>query len=577
MFSVTDLLHSERYVYFGLVRTRMKMLRQALCLKKKKALCKQFLNSGRTEQRRKVCIGSHAHEGVPGNAGYVEVYRVHDEFFSGGSITELEMINEIHLIGILRFSTQCCFILKSVSIAYNKDMSLTCVIFSRVVYTAIFCVNYYERCSRYSIIGFIAVYVVTAVDLTQALNAACFSLIWVRMKMFRKELGRKSSFAIFFSLACSFPYIMVNLYLVLKDLKEGVVIASVIPILFECLEIVLLPCLPGIVTECIASETDKIKSILLHRLVDCQGAQGRDKEDIQLFLQYVESRPFQYRLWRTISVDGQLLLNLISLCTTVKNDNDEVGGAHADEAHEQAGVHGDGPPDGEPTRAGFYVFQKLEQMSELHDDDEVGGAHADEAHEQAGVHGDGPPDGEPTRAGFYVFQKLEQMSELHDDDEVGGAHADEAHEQAGVHGDGPPDGEPTRAGFYVFQKLEQMSELHDDDEVGGAHADEAYEQAGVHGDGPPDGGAHADEAHEQAGVHGEGPPDGEPTRAGFYVFQKLEQMSELHDDDEVGGAHADEAHEQAGVHGDGPPDGEPTRAVFNIFQKHFNVVTFSFL
>ncbi|GBP03446.1 hypothetical protein EVAR_101807_1 [Eumeta japonica] len=88
-----------------------------------------------------------------------------------------------------------------------------------------------------------------------------------------------------------------------------------LPVFLETLQVAFLPCLPGVVSECVACEVDKIKSTLLRHVANLPRSQ-EEYEEIQLFLRYLKTRGFHYRVWRTIRVDGRLLLGFIGLCTT---------------------------------------------------------------------------------------------------------------------------------------------------------------------------------------------------------------------------------------------------------------------
>ncbi|GBP03537.1 hypothetical protein EVAR_101862_1 [Eumeta japonica] len=85
---------------------------------------------------------------------------------------------------------------------------------------------------------------------------------------------------------------------------------------FDCLQIVLLPCLPILATERISSEVDKIKLTLMHQIIDTFDSEDSERRDIERFLEYVEARPYQYCVWRLFNVDTGLLLGFVSLCIT---------------------------------------------------------------------------------------------------------------------------------------------------------------------------------------------------------------------------------------------------------------------
>nr|QMS80373.1 gustatory receptor [Histia rhodope] len=116
------------------------------------------------------------------------------------------------------------------------------------------------------------------------------------------------------SLICCFPKIMYILYGILKLYKAR---ASALPIVvlgFGALQWGLMPCLPGAVMEFAYNEVEKIKKTLVHQ---CQ--YNKDellREDIKEFIQYIDSRPYKYRILRMITVDMSLPIGLLKLCTT---------------------------------------------------------------------------------------------------------------------------------------------------------------------------------------------------------------------------------------------------------------------
>ncbi|GBP03566.1 hypothetical protein EVAR_101880_1 [Eumeta japonica] len=87
--------------------------------------------------------------------------------------------------------------------------------------------------------------------------------------------------------------------------KSEVEISTTYFLLFfaQCLRLALLPCLPGIIAEGTSSEVDKIKLILVHRLVDTEDPEEMEKHKIEQFLEYVVSRPYRYRIWRVLDVN----------------------------------------------------------------------------------------------------------------------------------------------------------------------------------------------------------------------------------------------------------------------------------
>ncbi|GBP03554.1 hypothetical protein EVAR_101873_1 [Eumeta japonica] len=102
-----------------------------------------------------------------------------------------------------------------------------------------------------------------------------------------------------------------------NELMAGVgVTVYLLSAISECLQITLLPCLPAFVTERTSSEVEKIKVILLHRIIDTFDSEDPEHQEIVRFLQYVESRPYQYSVWGLLDMGPGLLLGLIGLSAT---------------------------------------------------------------------------------------------------------------------------------------------------------------------------------------------------------------------------------------------------------------------
>ncbi|GBP03544.1 hypothetical protein EVAR_101867_1 [Eumeta japonica] len=119
---------------------------------------------------------------------------------------------------------------------------------------------------------------------------------------------------LFLSYACAFPNIMIRIYGLLAVNHDQPFGKSLVFLLLEVCWIILIPCLPPVFVGWTTAEVDKIKVLLLNRIVCTTDTQ--EKHDAQLFVRYLQLRPFRVRVWRVFSVDAALPLRLISVCTT---------------------------------------------------------------------------------------------------------------------------------------------------------------------------------------------------------------------------------------------------------------------
>ncbi|GBP03492.1 hypothetical protein EVAR_101833_1 [Eumeta japonica] len=151
------------------------------------------------------------------------------------------------------------------------------------------------------------------------------------MKVLRLTLEKKFRESNFLNLngqnrdeRCASALTYLKVYKAILDMSKFIECTMTFPVLtvypymgvFDCLQIVLLPCLPILATERISSEVDKIKLTLMHQIIDTFDSEDSEHQDVQSFLDYVESRPYRYCVWRLFSVDTGLLLGFVSLCIT---------------------------------------------------------------------------------------------------------------------------------------------------------------------------------------------------------------------------------------------------------------------
>ncbi|XP_037977300.2 uncharacterized protein LOC119694612 [Plutella xylostella] len=86
-------------------------------------------------------------------------------------------------------------------------------------------------------------------------------------------------------------------------------------IVTDVIQLGMMPCLPGVITEMIANEIEKIKiSLTNHLYEDNNGI--NDRGSAEGFLRYLQLRPLRCSVWRLLPVDLTLPVSLLSLCTT---------------------------------------------------------------------------------------------------------------------------------------------------------------------------------------------------------------------------------------------------------------------
>ncbi|GBP03534.1 hypothetical protein EVAR_101860_1 [Eumeta japonica] len=180
-----------------------------------------------------------------------------------------------------------------------------------------------------SLLPLIIVYLVT--DLLHSERYVHLDLVWTRMKVLRLALEKKFRESNLLNLygqnrdaRCTSALTYLKVYQVILDMSKFIEYTMTFPAstvypffaVFDCLHVVLLPCLPILATERISSEVDKIKLTLMHQIIDTFDSEDSGHQDVQSFLEYVESRPYRYCVWRLFSVDAGLLLGFVSLCIT---------------------------------------------------------------------------------------------------------------------------------------------------------------------------------------------------------------------------------------------------------------------
>ncbi|XP_068619820.1 uncharacterized protein [Battus philenor] len=120
--------------------------------------------------------------------------------------------------------------------------------------------------------------------------------------------------AIFVSVVCSLPKLIINVYHMLLVFEghestetAGFIVVHICQLCFFLFS-------PCIVMELYGMEVDKIKMFLMHRAIDEKDI--KIKEDVDTFLRYTSLRTFRYKMWRCIPVNIYLPVEIASLCTT---------------------------------------------------------------------------------------------------------------------------------------------------------------------------------------------------------------------------------------------------------------------
>ncbi|GBP03442.1 hypothetical protein EVAR_101805_1 [Eumeta japonica] len=171
------------------------------------------------------------------------------------------------------------------------------------------------------------VFVNLVTDLLQSGRFVYFGLVWFRMKVLREALEKEITTNVFLTtneynvFERRSPLTYLSVHTVILDASTLIKSTMNLPALtvyllsafIECFQAILFPCLPGLFTERTSMEVDKIKRTLLHRLIDTFDSPDPEHQEIEQFLQYVESRPYQYSVWGLFDVGSGLLLGLIGL------------------------------------------------------------------------------------------------------------------------------------------------------------------------------------------------------------------------------------------------------------------------
>ncbi|XP_060806085.1 uncharacterized protein LOC132902980 [Amyelois transitella] len=222
----------------------------------------------------------------------------------------------------------------------------------RIVYTTFFCV-YYD-CYIYFYMYLLNQFSLLALDVNRVWRFTLYDEIRYRLKILRERLGENIEFntylyvannkmmkegkirfcltlykniadtmdlmipelhaSLFMSVVCSLPKLVINVYHILLVIENHLPYESMGFMLMHILQISFFLFSPCAVAELFISEIEKIRKILMHKLM--HETDDTQKSDIQLFISYTHERNFRYKIWRIIPVNLSLPLDFINLCTT---------------------------------------------------------------------------------------------------------------------------------------------------------------------------------------------------------------------------------------------------------------------
>ncbi|XP_045454538.1 uncharacterized protein LOC123663943 [Melitaea cinxia] len=120
--------------------------------------------------------------------------------------------------------------------------------------------------------------------------------------------------SMFISIVCTLPKIIYNIYHILLVVEEREPMESIGFLLMHIIQVSFLLCSPCIVVELLLMEIEKLRTTLIHLLMDETDAKTR--EDIQVFLTYTSIRTFQSKIWRCIPLNISLLVEIANICSS---------------------------------------------------------------------------------------------------------------------------------------------------------------------------------------------------------------------------------------------------------------------
>ncbi|CAK1593697.1 unnamed protein product [Parnassius mnemosyne] len=120
--------------------------------------------------------------------------------------------------------------------------------------------------------------------------------------------------SIFFSVACSLPKLIMNVYHILLVIEGRVPYETMWFVSMHICQLCFFLFSPCIVVELYRVEVDNMRLFLMHRLIDEKDP--RIKEDVELFLHYTSIRTYRFKIWRCFPVNISLPIDIAQLCTS---------------------------------------------------------------------------------------------------------------------------------------------------------------------------------------------------------------------------------------------------------------------
>ncbi|CAH2095141.1 unnamed protein product [Euphydryas editha] len=117
------------------------------------------------------------------------------------------------------------------------------------------------------------------------------------------------------TLSANIPCMMITIYETIRDLKtevenlyENLVNSIIVIVTFVTIVA------PMIAAESSSTEVDKIK-IILHDMLLCE-KDDRQVRDVKKFIQYIDARPFKFRVLKIIPIDATFPVLMFNFCVT---------------------------------------------------------------------------------------------------------------------------------------------------------------------------------------------------------------------------------------------------------------------
>ncbi|XP_048478232.1 uncharacterized protein LOC125488795 [Plutella xylostella] len=127
-------------------------------------------------------------------------------------------------------------------------------------------------------------------------------------------VNREIHASVFICVVCSLPKLISYVYSIFLVFEGHAVYITFEFISVHVLQVCLYLFLPFVVSEGYSIEIEKIQLILMNKLI--KETDKSTKEDIDLFLRYIDVKNFKYKVWRIMPLSITFPLELINICTT---------------------------------------------------------------------------------------------------------------------------------------------------------------------------------------------------------------------------------------------------------------------